>query len=649
MLSWGNLPPRRSRVSPVLIQFEEIEIDLGRYQLRRSGRPVRLERLPMELLILLASKQGQLVSREEIIEKLWGKGVYLDTEHGINSAMRKIRMALHDDPQQPRFVETVVGKGYRFAARVTEVPPPPPVETVHGPIAQEPTAVPRVLAAVLVAAVLLLLLIGAALLNPGGWRERFLPHRVPARIQSLAVLPLENLSGDPQQEYFSDGITEALITELAKLRGLRVTSRASVMRYKHSGKAVPEMARELNVDAVLEGAVVRSGNKVRITVQLIEAATDKHRWAAAYERELGDILALQAEIAGIIAREIALDIPGSDRASPQASRPVEAEAYEAYLKGLFHFYRRPSLGERDISIQYLERATSSDPQFAPAHAALAKAYVDRFFSEDPRKEWEERAFVEIEKAISLDPNLGDAYVARGDLAWTLANHFPHERAIRDYARALALNPNVDDAHSGLGEVYAHIGLLEKGLQHLKTEVERNPQNLLEQYVISRVYLYQQRYEEVLAQYDRHPELPRRWQGYQALALGYMGRRAEALSILKQLSQEFPMHEDVASAYAVMLAADGDRASAKEQIRAAIRFGEGKSHFHHAEYNIASAYALMGRPREALDWLQKTANEGMPCYPLFEKDPNLNSLRNDREFAAFLVKIKSQWEQFKATL
>jgi len=511
-----------------------------------------------------------------------------------------------------------------------------------------PTAAPTWLWTVAGALTLLL----AALLapSPAGWRQWLPGAAETPRIESIAVLPLENLSGDPEQDYFADGMTEALISDLAQISALRVISRTSVMQYKGARKPLPEIARELNVDAVVEGSVQRAGDRVRITAQLIHAPTDKHLWAQSYERDLRDVLALQSEVARAIAAEVRVKLTPQEENSLASTVAVRPEAYEAYLQGKFYFRRHEREKERiDSAIQMFERASTLDPQFALAQAALADAYITKFFSQDPNPAWEEKAYVHIEKALALDPNLAEAYVARGNLAWTLRNRFPHERAIVDYRRALELNPNLSDAHFTLGSLYLHIGLLEESLAQLNAALALDPHNLDARYRVPRVYLYRQEYQAALAEFDRHPEFPPMWQWQKALALFYLGRKQEALALAEELVRQHPNQEDVTSTHALLLAGTGQRQKAEEQIRTAVRAGEGKSHFHHAAYNIASAYALMGEKGRALEWLRRTAAEGMPCFPLFERDPNLDKLRGEPEFKAFLKEMRAQWEQRRAAL
>ncbi len=485
-------------------------------------------------------------------------------------------------------------------------------------------------------------------LNAREWWQRLLGRSNREPIQSLAVLLLENLSGDPAQEYFADGMTDELTTDLAKLRSVRVISRGSAMHYKGTRKTLPEIARELKVDCVVEGSVARAGNKVRVRAQLIRAATDQHLWAETYERDLSDILAVESDIARDVAREIKITLTAEQQADLRTARRVNPEAYEAYLRGLFYLgkgFEEDLEKNTTAAIELLEHAITLDPNFALAQAALAKACLYKNSRFGHSKELQEKASHSIEKALSINPNLAEAYVARSWLEGARSDHRVDEGAIKDLHRALAINPNLSDAHFQLGGTYLEIGLLDKADRELNAALALDPENPEARYYVPRLHLYQQKYELALSELER-TEFSPNWQ--RALALWYLGRRKEALAFVEGLRKDFPGHEDVASTYAVLLGAGGEREKAEEQIRIAIAAGQGKRHFHHAEYNIASAYALMGKNRLAVEWLEKTVDDGLPCYPLFEKDLNLNNLRGDPLFVAFLEKMRLQWGRWKNT-
>ena len=467
----------------------------------------------------------------------------------------------------------------------------------------------------------------------------------------IAILPLQNLGGRPEDEYFSDGMTESLITDLAKVKGLMVIARNSVFPYKSKNVDVRKVGEDLHVRYVLEGSVQRSGDSVRVNAQLVDAATGFHLWAEKYDRPMRDVFALQDDVSkNIIASlRVALRPVAAPPAAP--SRTPDLEAYDAYLRGLFYL-NRFEWQERDKGIPFLERAITLDPGFARAHAALASAYAKNAFEKDPDGTWRARAREETEKALSLDPKLAEAYLARGNLAWTLGNGFPHEKAAADFRRALEINPNLEPARKALAGVYYHVGLLGEAVLEYRKASRIDPYDLDALYRLPRISLYQQKYPEALAGFDATPEF--RSDFLKPIVLAHLGRTNEALELARaQITN--PTHSkvmersDTASTLSVLFALSGNRAGTDEGITASVRDGEGNSHFHHAAYNIATAYALLGRKKDALFWLEKTAKDGMPCYPLFENDPYLESLRGDAEFVSFMNRMRAQWERFRKTL
>jgi serine/threonine protein kinase/lipoprotein NlpI len=470
-------------------------------------------------------------------------------------------------------------------------------------------------------------------------------------IRSLAVLPMANLSGDPAQDYFADGMTETLIAGLAKVGALRVISRTSVMQYKDARKPLPQIACELNVDAVVEGSVQRLGERVQITVQLIYARTDRHLWSETYDRDLRDILSLQNEVARAVTQEIQIKLSPQEQMRLARARPINPEAYDYLLRGRFRLSRQTKT-DNETAIEMFDRAVATDPSFAAAYAQLAQACVWRFFLFTPdEKQWEEKAFVAVEKALSLDPDLAEAHLARGRLLWTPSNHFPHDKAIQEYRRALALNSNLDEVQNQLALVYGHVGLLDEALQQLEKAVAINPSNTLARYHVGETLLFQGKYEQALTALrsvprDVNPALV----GYQTpIALLHLGRREEAAAILEELLRVYPEDNGglFTSVQALMAALAGEKETAEDKIRSAIEKGKGFGHFHHTAYNIACAYSLMNKPEQAIKWLQAAADDGFPCYPLFESDPYLNPLREDSRFVTLMMRLKEQWKYYKA--
>ena len=493
-----------------------------------------------------------------------------------------------------------------------------------------------------------------ALLVGGFFAARYLRRASTPQteIKSLAVLPLENLSGDASQDYFADGLTEALITDLSKIGALRVTPLPTVMRYKGAPRSPQEVGRELKVEAVLTGSVVRSGERAQIAVRLVHVATGRDLWDESYERDLRDVLSLQRDVARDVIGEIRVLTP-QEQVQFGKALTVNPEAYDHYLQGKFYLHRQ-TRDDNEAAIAALERAAAADPNFAAAHAELAQAYVWKLFLFAPgEKQLEEKAFVATEKALALDPNLAVAYLARGRLLWTPANHFPHEKAIREYRRALALNPNLDEARNQLALVYCHIGAFDEALKESQEAIAINPGNSLAQFRIGETLLFQGKYEEALGALravprEANPTLVRHqivW------ALFNLGRRDEASATLEQFLRDYPEGNRglFTSMQAVLAASAGQERAAEEKIKSALESGKGFGHFHHTAYYIACAYALMNKREEAIRWLKAAAEDGFPCYPLFESDRNLDNLRQDARFIEFLAEQRRQWEYYRTIL
>jgi TolB-like protein/Flp pilus assembly protein TadD len=472
-------------------------------------------------------------------------------------------------------------------------------------------------------------------------------------IKSIAVLPLENISGDASQDYFADGMTESLITDLAKIGALRIISRPSVMQYKGARKPLPEIGRELNVDALLIGSVVRYGERVRIAVQLIHAATEENMGTYNYEHDLRDVLALQREVTRDIVGKIRIKLTPHEQGQFGSVRPVNPEAYDHYLRGRFYLNRQTK-EDNEAAITALEHAVATDPSFASAYAELAQAYSWKLFLFAPgEKQWAEKAFVAAEKALALDPDSAVAHLARGRILWTPANHFPHEKAIQEYRQAVTLNPSLDEARNQLALVYCHIGAFEEALEESHQAVTTNPNNNLAQLRIGQTLNLQGKYEQALSVLQALPkEVNPPLVGHQIVwALFNLGRKEEAEATVEQFLRDYP--EDNGGLFtglqAVLAASAGQERRAENNIKLAVERGKGFGHFHHTAYYIACAYALMNKPEQAIKWLEVAAGDGLPCYPLFEMDPNLNNLRQDARFVTFLAKQRQQWEYYKTIL
>jgi TolB-like protein/DNA-binding winged helix-turn-helix (wHTH) protein/tetratricopeptide (TPR) repeat protein len=445
------------------IQFGNFEADLRAGELRRDGSRIKLQEQPFRVLTLLLEHPGEVVSREELRNRLWPADTFVDFDHSLNAAIRRLRDALGDSAEDPKFVETVARRGYRFLAPVNgaqtviAVAPPPPTSQHR-----------RMMVA---AGVVLLLGIGALALmlvrNGGGKSSRESP------IKSIAVLPLGNLSGDPAQEYLADGITEALIGRLAGIHDLRVISRTSVLRFKETHLSVPEISKTLGVDAIVEGSVIREGSRIRVTAQLIRGATDGHIWSETFDRELRDVLALESEVAQSIAQKVEVTVTGEEHERLRKAPSVSPEVYESYLKGRFALGKSNSGAEIEESIRYFEEALNRDPRFAPAYVGVARANsaLSTVFMGARPEDAREAAMSAIRKALELDPDSAEAHVILADLQeqqwhWTEAE--------AEYRRALELNSSNPAAHKGLSGWMLRQGRTDEALTWAKRGRELDP-------------------------------------------------------------------------------------------------------------------------------------------------------------------------------
>ena len=647
-------------------RFAPYEVDLRAGELLKNGRKIRLQDQPFQILAMLLEQPGGVVTREELRQRLWPTDTFVDFDHGLNNAINKLRDALNDSADAPRFIETLPRRGYRFiaevnghvsaASRATALANSMEAGEIATGVGPEETApakpsprplLHRVGKFWLAAASMGVL--AAAILGLYVGRARLFGANAAMKIQSVAVLPLDNLSGDPSQEYFADGITDALTTYLAQTRGLRVISRTSAMHYKGTKKALPEIAKELGVDAVVEGSASRSSGVIHVNAQLIYVPGDSHVWAHSYEGATSGLAAMESEIANEIARKIATTTPLESSNRPSRAVSVNLEAYDLYLRSE-PYYGLQTREDNDQAIRLLEKSVEIDPQFAAALAALATAYRTRGFSVDINEpKWMEKANAAVARALVLDPNLAEGYVSRGYLLWSRANGWSHERAVADYRHALDLNPNLAEAHHQLANVYNHVGLLDKGGEEINRAVALDPLNTGIRYRVGVNLLYQGKYEESIVELrDSERFLPPFWAFQTSFALQHLGRRREAQETVETFLRANPLDPggSLTAMQALLAAEAGDAALAERKIQEAIAKGRGYQHFHHIAYAVASAFALLDRHDQALHYLRLAADDGFPCYPLFGRDSNLDHLRNDPGFLSFLAEQRKQWEYFR---
>jgi TolB-like protein/DNA-binding winged helix-turn-helix (wHTH) protein/Flp pilus assembly protein TadD len=618
-------------------KFGQFELDLRSYELKRDGEPLRLEKIPMELLIFLVEHHGQLVTREQIIERLWGKQVFLDTEQGVNTAIRKIRQVLLDDPEKPQFLETVVGKGYRFVSIVTakgnESPPsreelPPP----HGPQMTRN----RTRDLWLIGAVSVLLLLGVVLWAVWyriAWATK---PRITTSFHSIAVLPLENLSGDPSQEYFADGITDALITQLAKLHGLRVISRTSIMQYKSLRKPLPDIARDLSVDAVVEGSVSRSGNRVRVTAQLVDAHADRHLWAEEYDRDLREILSLQSELARDIAEKVRANISSEEQLLMARAGTVEPAAYESYLRGRSFWNQRTPAGLKQ-SIIHFQHAIELDPRYAEAYSGLADAYTALgYTSYWAPKDSFPKAREFANKALQIDSSLAEA---RASLAYVkLYYDWDWKGAEEELQRAIAVNPNYATAHHWYSVLLTARGRHDEALSEIGRAHELDPLSVPINTDIGFELYYARRYEEAISHLrsvlQTSPKFP--------LAHLWLGRAYEQKGMYPEAITEFEQAGTALKDWPVIIAAAGHaygRWGHKSDATAALlRMNELTKEEYVTPYGMALIFAGLNDREQAIHWLQKAYEDRSHWLVWLNLDPRFDNVRSDPRFADLLRRM-----------
>jgi TolB-like protein/DNA-binding winged helix-turn-helix (wHTH) protein len=656
--------------SPVVsrvLRFGAFEADLHSRELRKQGMQIKLQEQPFQILAFLLEHPGEIVTREQLREKLWPADTFVDVDNSVNAAINRLREALGDSAESPRFVETLPRRGYRFVAPVTEVKGAESGLVPQGTIpvtlvrpdqvqAKNNFKARRSLQRVAIASALVVTIVAASV---WGWqkrRNRMTALQDPPHIRSLVVLPLTNLSGDPSQDYFADGMTDELTTDLARISSLRVISETSAMRYRGTHATLRQIAQELDVDALVEGSVARSGDQVRITAQLIDAKNDRHLWAQSYDRQGVDVLGLQRDVARAIASQVHLSLTPAEARHLEAVPTHNRQAYDAYLHAKYHVVSALAVeANADAAIAEGEQTVALDPDFAEAYVVIAQGCFGKIFDWAGGKEYDEKAFVALGKAIALDNTLAEAYAARGALYYTRFHNFDIASAVADYRRAIALNPNLAEAHHNLAAELTHLGLHDQAVEEFKTTLRLDPQNDGAKYRLGRALWQSQRFSEALQHYDRYNIVSFE----KALTLAYAGRRQEAWEVIESVAQQVGRarrggfgggdQEDIAAVRAFLYATESKPQKAEREIQVAARLGKDNDHFHHAAFILAAACAEMGKPHEAVAWLRRTAETGMPNYPLFRDNPSMIKLRGNPEYEEFMAGLKLRWEQLTASI
>jgi len=618
-----------------VLHFDIFELDLRAGELRKSGVKLRLQGQPLQVLAILLQRAGNLVTREELRSQLWPADTFVDFDHSLHNAIARLREVLGDSADAPRYIETLPRRGYRFIA---------PVREVQGPqISAESSNKTSELVAVATRptppASWLLALLGCAvaLASWVAWQHFHVQVSVTP-IRSLAVLPLQNLSGDAAQEYFADGMTEELITELSRIHALKVISHTSVTEYKGTKKHLPQIARELGVDGILEGSIVREGDQVRVTVQLLDGPNDRHIWSEDYQREVRGILTLQREMAQAIAHQIRIQLTPQQQARVSSGRVVNPEAYEAYLKGR-SFITSDFLTPQQLRTAqgYFEKSIQKDPGFALGYVGLADCYVylalfDQISPERGYRPAEEA----LHKALELDDSIGEAHATLALLKWR--HDWDWTAAEREFDNAIALAPNFGCAHLNRSYYLSWKGRRTEAMAELAKSRELDPGYSFDN-TESAAY-YQSRDYQGLVEASRRAVAsnPNEWPVYYFLGVGYegSGKRAQAIPEYQKALEMSDGDPDPTAALAHAYAMTGRRAEAEKILHELER--RSKS-VYVSPYIIATIYAGLGDKDRAFGFLEKAYQER--CWDIawfLKADLRIDNLRSDPRFQALLQRV-----------
>ncbi len=607
---------------PPTLRFGVFELDPRAGELRKKGMKIRLQGQPVQILLMLLQHPGDTVTREQLQKRLWPADTFVDFEQGLNNAMKRLRAALDDDSENPRFVETLPRQGYRFIGSVNGLEQNPVAEVqptvTSWPMFRFPGL--AALAVIALAAVL-----GG--INMRAWRDRLFHQNINPTVHALAVLPLANLSGDPEQEYFADGMTEALITELGKVSKPRVISRQSVMQYKGSKKPLQDIARELNVDAVLEGAVERSGDRVRVSVHLDWVSPESQVWANEYSTNIRDVMSLEDDIARAISEEIQVRLTPDERIRLASSRPVNPEAHDDFLRAQFLVDKRD---EQDLQagIAYFRKAIEKDPVYARAYAGLAWALVNLTGMGTHRtSDVLPQARAAAEKALELDSSLEEAHVSR---AMVLATDWNWSEAEKEYRAAVTLSPNSWDAHASYAWYLLNLGRFDEAMARINYAEELDPVSPVSRNLSAYVDLLSGQTDRAIAEFKNTG-----WDTGLGFAYAEKKMYPEAVAAFQRVESRWGRQPAVVASLAWVYGLAGREHEAQSLID---ELNEMARHRYIAPALFVNAYLGLGDKQTALTWMERGIEEqdqGLVCSKV---DPILDPLRSEPRFEALLRRM-----------
>ncbi len=606
-------------------RFGVFELDLRAGELRKQGLKIKLQEKPFQVLVLLLERPGELVTREELQKKLWPEDTFVDFDHSMNTAVNKLREALGDSAESPRFIETLPKRGYRFIA---------PVQPAGQTAPAGASTIRRHPAVVGVAAALMVVLGLGAYLAWERWGRRATP---PEGRVMLVVLPFHNVGGDAEQEYFTDGLTEEMISQLGRLHPerLRVIASTSAMHYKKSSKRVDEIGRELGVDYVLEGSVRRGGERVRITAQLVQVSDQTEVWSESYESSESDVLALQSEVARAIAQQIQLKLTPQEQARLATSQTINPKAHEAYLLGQHFWGKRSDEGLRK-SIEFFEQAIAMDPSYAPAYSGLANSYFSSsFWGLLPATESMPKGAAAAQKAVELDETLAEAHAS---MAFAKMWESDWEGAEKEYKRMIELNPGYAQGRMWHGDFLTSMGRSDEAVQEMRRALELDPLSLMVNNATGWHLYLARRYDEAIAQFKRALELDPNF----ALAHYDLGRAYEQKGLYEQALAEFQEAKALSPETPYILAGLGHCYGVmgrRSEARRVLGELEALSQRRHVKsLDIAFVHLGLGNKEQTLAELEKSAAEREGWVGYFYADPIYDPLRSDPRFQSLLARV-----------
>jgi TolB-like protein/DNA-binding winged helix-turn-helix (wHTH) protein/tetratricopeptide (TPR) repeat protein len=633
----ANLPARPAPAGSPPVRFGVYELDVRTGELRKGGTRIRLQEQPFQVLAALVERPGEVVTRDELRERLWPSGVIVDFDHSLNKAVNKLRDALGDAADNPRFIETLPRRGYRFLVPVSDSVKRPNsvVDTDDvGHPAREVLEVsgfwskPRILTGLAIVAMAL----GVMAL----WRTWPAQAGPPPGRIMLAVLPFRNLAGSPDEDYFSDGLTEEMIAELGRLTSddrLGVIARTSAMHYKNTSRLVTEIGRELGVDYILEGSIRRAGRRVRITAQLVQIRDQTNLWSESYDRDLADVFAIQDDVASRIASSLALELLPPQRSSRVSAPTTDIVAHEEYLKGRFLWSKRTEDGLRG-SLDHFQRAVAADPGYARGYVGLADSYnlLADYGALAPADALP-RARGAALRALEIDPRLAEAHAS---LAWTtLVYDRDIASAEQGFRRAIALNPGYASAHQWYAFCLKAAGRHEEAMREVRRAQELDPLSLIINAVVAWHHYYARQYDDAIAQARRVAALDptfSRVHSYLGWSLLEKGEYAPALEALQKATDLFGNSPARRAEMAHALAVAGRTAEARRVLGEMTTLAQ--TQYVEADL-IARIHVGLGDRDRAFAWLERALAEHAPKLVLLRVDPRVDSLRSDPRFADLL--------------